>query len=156
MNGLALFQAGAPWSTGAARCFLEHPVMAGSSSAVVVRCMLGMLPFEFALLDTASTFSVISGATADALEGELQHTGVAVTIWTRYGRLDGQLSRLGIRLVADPGWGVDLDVDATVLVLPTWPGPTVLGVRGFLERFRIAIDPGSQFGDAVVFFGATG
>ena len=115
--------------------------MGGSSSAVVVRCILGRLPFEFALLDTASTFSVISGATADIL-GD--------------GRRDGQLSRLGIRVVADPGWGVDLDVDATVLVLPTWPGPTVLGGRGFLERVRVAIDPGPPSGDAVFFFGATG
>jgi hypothetical protein len=77
-------------------------------------------------------------------------------MWTRYGRLDGQLGRLGIRLVADPDWGVDLDVDATVLVLPSWPGPTVLGVSGFLDRVRIAIDPRGQLGDATLFFGPTG
>jgi hypothetical protein len=119
-------------------------------------CEQAALPPELALLDTASTFSIAGGATADALGDTLEDTGIAITMWTRYGRLDGQLGRLGIRLVADPEWGMDLDVDATVLVLPAWPGPTVLGVSGFLDRIRIAIDPGAPLADSIFFFGATG
>jgi hypothetical protein len=47
-------------------------------------------------------------------------------------------------------------VDATVLLLPAWPGPMVLGVSGFLDRIRIAIDPGASVADAIFFFSATG
>jgi hypothetical protein len=156
MNAPRLMQAEGAWSSGAARCFLEHPVMGGSSSAVVVRCALGLLPPELAIVDTASTFSVLGGATADFLGPELEDTGLGITMLTRYGRLDGHLGRLGIRLLAEPGWGADLVVNATVLVLPAWPGPTMLGVSGFLDRIRVAIDPGSDLGDAVFLFGAMG
>lgn len=130
--------------------------MGGSSSAVVVECAVGSRAPDLVLLDTASTFSVIGGATADLLEPDLEETGVAISMSTRYGRLDGHLSRVRIRLIADPGWGANLGVDATILVLPTWPGPIVLGVRGFLNRVRFAVDPGAGTDEAVFFFGATG
>lgn len=45
-----------------------------------------------------------------------------------------------------PHSGLDLEVDATAFVptLPSgerWPDPNFLGLSGFLERIRFAIDP---------------
>jgi hypothetical protein len=37
--------------------------------------------------------------------------------------------------------GQALDIEATFFISPDWPGPPVLGWRGGLERFRIALDP---------------
>jgi hypothetical protein len=56
-----------------------------------------------------------------------------------------------IALVADDG--SDYIVDATVLVIRGWPGPPVLGFRGFLERVRVALDPGCGSDDAWFYFG---
>jgi hypothetical protein len=57
-------------------------------------------------------------------------------------------------LRADEGLGYDLQVDSTVAVLPEWPGPVMLGYRGFLERIRLAIDPGgSPHEPQRIFFG---
>jgi len=36
----------------------------------------------------------------------------------------------------------------------SWPGPTVLGYRGLLERVRFALDPGTG-GPPMFFFGPT-
>ena len=35
----------------------------------------------------------------------------------------------------------ELPIDATWLIIEDWPGPTVLGWRGCLERMRFAVDP---------------
>ena len=35
-------------------------------------------------------------------------------------------------------------MDATWFVAPDWPGPSVIGWRGCLERMRFALDPGEE------------
>ena len=67
--------------------------------------------------------------------------------------LKGSLSRLNVSLLAEPDHGKDLSVDATVAVIPNWPGPVVLGYQGFLERLRFAIDPGNIPGNELILFG---
>ena len=72
---------------------------------------------------------------------------------TRFGVLKGDLVRLAVTLLADPDCGVDLTVDATVAVIPDWPGPIILGYQGFLERLRFALDPGNTLDGELFFFG---
>jgi len=38
-------------------------------------------------------------------------------------------------------WGEPLTVEGTFLFCEHWNGPTVLGLQGFLEQIRFAIDP---------------
>jgi hypothetical protein len=61
---------------------------------------------------------------------------------SRFGRMSGRLHRVRISLLADEGLGNDVDVESTILVVPNWPGPVMLGFKGFLERLKVAIDPG--------------
>lgn len=71
---------------------------------------------------------------------------------TRLGTIHGQLHRLHITLVASEG--DDLEIDATLVVAPDWMGPIVLGYRGFLERLRLGLDPGTADDDQWLSFGA--
>lgn len=62
------------------------------------------------------------------------------------------------RLASERALAVQLDAvgPGSVLIAPGWTGPVVLGYRGFLERLRFALDPGSQPEDAWFFFGSAG
>lgn len=142
------------WSGGAAQYFLEHEVN-GSVLVVAVRCKLGTLTVdELALLDTGAQWSVVGGELAELVAGDTGETGERVRISTRLGQFTGHLHRLSITLVADEG--ADLQVSATVLIAPEWPGPLVLGYRGLLERVRFALDPGVANDDSQwMFFGPT-
>jgi hypothetical protein len=107
---------------------------------VGVRCRLG--GFEsLALLDTGAEWSVVSEGTAAIVRDQLEDLDIEIPYNTRLGNMKGRLHRLTIDLLADPNRGSDLQCVATVLVLPGWSGPDVLGFRGFLERIRLALDP---------------
>ncbi|MCL1473685.1 retroviral-like aspartic protease family protein [Argonema antarcticum] len=68
------------------------------------------------------------------------------TMLIRGMRLDGFIVRLNIRLVAREG--ENLDVDSTVFVPEVeeyWGDfPSFIGLTGFLERMRFAIDPSTD------------
>lgn len=64
-------------------------------------------------------------------------------VHTRFGVIRGSLERLPLRLAATEG--AELEIEATVFVSPDWPGPTVIGWRGGLERFRLALDPWEEW-----------
>lgn len=61
-------------------------------------------------------------------------------------RLEGFIVRLNIKLKAE--YGADLDVDSTVFVPEVeeyWGNfPSFIGLNGFLERIRFAIDPNTD------------
>jgi hypothetical protein len=143
-----------PWSHGAASFISE--VEQGHRYLVGVRCRLGAQENEeIAQLDTAAQWSVVGGEIADELAADLgdivqEH----IQMSTRLGLLNGSLRKLRIELLADAEHGVNVEVDATVAVLPDWNGPVMLGFNGFLERLRIGIDPGAD-AQAVplIFFG---
>lgn len=79
---------------------------------------------------------------------------LSVTLLVRGISYTGKLVRMRIGLRAECG-GDDLDVDATVFVpkLPpgaAWPYPNFIGLDGFLNRIRFAVDPF----DNIFYFGA--
>ncbi len=141
------------WNSGAARFFRDYPV-GRSNLTVAVRCRLGsLIGDEAALLDTGAAWSVIGADLAILLDADLGEPLEPLMLSTRLGLLRGHLHRLPITLVADPGCGSDLAVDATVAVIADWPGPVVLGYRGLLERVRFAFEPGLGFDDGTILFG---
>jgi hypothetical protein len=140
------------WSTGSAVAYLDHGFW-GMKLLIGVRCRVGGLEYdETALLDTGSQWSVLSSDLGSDLKEVSSSPMKTITMSTRLGSFSGPLRRIPISLVADQGQ--NLQVDATAVFLPDWPGPTILGFHGFIERIRLAFDPGFTATDyPTVFFG---
>jgi hypothetical protein len=144
-----------PWALNSARYWIEREASGERRYVLIVaaRCRLGTLDVDdLALVDTGAHWSVIGGDLAELVSADLGPLGEPVKMSTRLGTINGHLRRLTITLVADNG--SDLQVSGTVLVAPEWTGPTVLGYRGFFERVRIALDPGTEVDDQMMYFGA--
>lgn len=130
------------WSNGAAQYAVDHqPASSAAPLVLAVRCRLaGVKSDDLALLDTGAAWSIIGGEMVDDVIGEASDLGESIWMSSRLGRCAGRLYRMSITLVADEG--EDLLVDGTVLLARDWEGPIVLGYHGFLQRVRIALDPG--------------
>lgn len=141
-----------PWAIGAALYDIDKEIAPGQSLVVGVRCRFGSLEAEVrALLDTGGQWSVIDGELGEILEDDLGDAERPLRMSTRHGSLDGTLHRMMVHLLADRGECIS--VEASVVVIPAWPGPPVLGYRGFLERLRFALDPGCWDGNQWFYFG---
>jgi hypothetical protein len=142
----------AAWSGGAAQYWIERD--SGAHMLIVAaRCRLGTLDVDdLALLDTGAQWTVIGGELTTLLTDQASNLGESTVMSTRFGNITGHFHRMNVTLVADDGF--DLEIGATVLFAPEWPGPVVLGYRGLLERVRIALDPGVSSDDQWMYFGA--
>jgi hypothetical protein len=139
------------WSTGSARLFLDEERPTGRLP-VAVRCRFGSLRTqEIAMLDTGAEFTLMNSALLELLGEEVGEPLEDVVMSTRLGRFRGTKHYLPLHLIADRG--TDLTVNATCIALPDWGGPTILGFKGFLDRLRFAIDPGSRDVPASIHFG---
>lgn len=140
------------WSSGCAQYWIERDT--GEHLLVVAaRCRLGTLGVEdLALVDTGAQWSVVGGELVELLAEDLHDRGPSMKMSTRFGLIEGSLSRLVVTLVADEGR--DVEISSTVLVAPGWQGPPVIGYRGLLERVRIALDPGVGDDDQWMYFGS--
>ncbi len=153
MARLFLEKSAAPWSASTGQCWWNRR-SGNQSLTLAVRCRLGKNLFEeLALLDTGAAWSVVHEELASTLELDLTQPLEGIRIASRFGTLLGELHRIPVTLVADDG--EDLEVDATIAVVTGASDnlPVVLGCRGFLERLRIAIDPGSSSGEERIHFG---
>jgi hypothetical protein len=141
----------AVWSTGSAEFYTDFDDKL-RKIIVGVQCRIGEIDEAYmALLDTGATWSIIGGEMAQDFEG-LPVDGPSITINSRFGDLTGDLKTLNITLVANHG--DDLLVESTVFISKDWPGSLVLGFHGFLEKLRIALDPGlDQESSQVLYFG---
>ena len=143
-----------PWSTGAAPYYSHAPHPSRREIPVAIECRFGSLPEpDIPMLDTGATWSLVGGETARDLADELGPQLGVVQISTLSGLLTCSLRRIQVTFLADSG--DDLDLDATCAVSYDWYGPNVIGYRGFLERIRLALDPGSQPDQERLYFGPT-
>lgn len=121
---------------------------------ISVPCRLGELEeTHFALLDTGSARTIVGGELVELLDDQFGPQVLPeVTIQSRLGgwALSGPLHELQISLPSLPDKGVDLDVNAQVVALREWPSFVVLGVYGFLESIRFAIEPSTE---PIMYFG---
>ena len=142
------------WSSGFASYLTDYK-QGSHGLSVAVRCRIGDLEtIDLALLDTGAEWSVISGDTATILGDRLGPPSETIQMSTRFGTLLGALHRVNITLLAEENCGYDLTVEGSVFVPEDWAGPTVLGYRGFMERVRIALDPGAILDQQIFFFGS--
>lgn len=132
-------------------CEEPHPVVL----SIAVRCRLGSRKYDqYALLDTGAAWSVVSAEALETIADELGAEIGPVEMKTRHGNQKGTLHRLTISLMTDHGLGESLAVEATCAVMPEWPGPIILGFKGFLQRLSFTLDPGSCANEEpMLFFG---
>lgn len=99
-----------------------------------------------AVLDTGAPYAILSPAIAKAAGFTSDQALDRIAMLVRGVRLDGYLTRLNITLQATQG--NDLTVDATAFIpdsQTTWGEfPSFLGLTGFMERVRFAIDPNTN------------
>ena len=100
------------------------------------------------MIDTAAPWCVLESSLADRIADQEIPLVHGQLLSSRLGVFTGDLCRSSITLLADEG--DSLTVEATVFVCADWPGPSVIGYNGFLERVRFAVDPTTN----LFYFGA--
>lgn len=144
-----------PWNCGRQPLILDHPfynTSGGPSDVpIAVECQVANGPRIFAFLDTGCGLAVIGGELAELLKdefGSLETESLA----TRFGSFEGEKARIPIVLIAHEG--NDIQIEATVLLAPSWPWGPVLGLRNCLDAVRLAIEPPRRRpGDGWLYFG---
>lgn len=140
---------GEAFTIGRARYRDHRPKHPEPTAKIHVRIRIGDLPADLlATLDTGAAWTCLDpelAGNAGVLEdGE----AVTVQLQTPFGRFNGRLVRVPLKILADHEQGRTLDVVATAFVAsdPGWPaGRTFLGYTGLLERIRFAVDPGANY-----------
>jgi len=105
----------------------------------VIPCAFEELQEEYdALFDTGAEYSVMHREVAAEL-GLKPDGETCLTMSTRLGDFQGSLQRHAVRIPALAG--EDLLVEPAWFVCAEWPGPMVLGWRGFLESITFGCNP---------------
>lgn len=99
----------------------------------------GAKTWHLALVDTGGHYCILSPELAETVSDRLVHSLGQFELWTAQGLVQGTLYRHRIELMAEEG--VNLGVDATILISPDWRGSTIIGYSGVLDRMRFAVDP---------------
>lgn len=132
------------FSQGMARYRDRYPGQEQFARIVLAVTLEGRLPVQ-AVVDTGAPWCVIDPILAERVRTAADvgyEPGMKLMI--RGVRYKGKLIRMLITLEAERG--ESLDVDATVFVPrlsagEMWPYPNFIGLDGFLNRIRFAIDP---------------
>lgn len=113
-----------------------------STNRIVFEVEIQDIPTR-AVLDTGAPYVICSPKVASEAGVEPSAALERKIMLIRGMRLSGFVVRLNVKLVAQEG--NDLDVDATVFIPDSeeaWGDfPSFIGLSGFLERIRFALDP---------------
>jgi hypothetical protein len=109
---------------------------------IVIQAVFGDNPPTAAIIDTGAPWCILNPA-----EGASLATGERIDdtlLHLRMNRYRGGLYRIPVSLEAERGSGIT--IQATVFIADidqdeVWRHPNFLGLSGFLERLRFAIDP---------------
>jgi hypothetical protein len=106
---------------------------------VAVPCRVeGFVDRVYALVDTAGEWCVLPPHVCAELGIELIEGDGDTFLSTRFGLMQGRLERIAVTL--DAVEGDPLTIDATCFVSADWPGPMVIGWRGYLERINFGFN----------------
>lgn len=122
-------------------------------SRIVVGVTLGNgVSLTHAIIDTGAPWCIFGPKWVEAVGIDYQQNFQERPFWVRGDKYQGWLCRMAIGLEAEKG--ESLTVDATVFVPKLedqeWRHPNFIGLSGFLERIRFAIDPDNNY----FYFGA--
>jgi hypothetical protein len=122
----------------------HYPGQEQFARIVLAVTLEGRLPVQ-AVVDTGAPWCVIDPILAERVKSAADvGYELGMKLMIRGVRYKGKLIRMLITLEAERG--ESLDVDATVFVPrlsagEMWPYPNFIGLDGFLNRIRFAIDP---------------
>lgn len=140
---LRLSSDGTAFATGRTRFLDEDPLAGEGTAKIYVKVEPGDLGLPIlAQVDTGAPWSILGTDIAEAMD-LLDGQGEPVGLSTRLGRIEGQLKRAKITILADEGESVE--IEATVFVSTEWTAGSFLGYVGTLERVRFAVDPQQNF-----------
>lgn len=142
---LLLFLNGDSFATGAVR-YQYHPATLGeSTNRIFLRVEIAGYPIE-AVVDTGAPYVVLAPTVARIIGLSSSSAIARERMLIRGMRLDGNVYRFNMKLLAT--FGDDLEVEATIFVPDSeeyWGDfPSFIGLGGFLERVRFAVDPSTD------------
>jgi hypothetical protein len=124
--------------TGRAAYYPNHSIGA-QPLLMAVACFVEPLERPvYALFDTAAEWCVLPPNLCELLNIEVIEGQGDTLLSTRFGLMQGRLERVPVTLFAAEG--DPLTVQATCFVCADWPGPTVIGWRGYLERINFGFN----------------
>lgn len=99
-----------------------------------------------AVLDTGAPYCLIPPWAAELAQLETGGGLRTLAMRVRGGTVRGVIDRLGVRLLADEGKDVELDVTALILDPASAAGrlPAFVGLKNCLEAIRFGVDPFSE------------
>lgn len=132
------------FATGVARYSDNLPGRV-SAAHIVLAINIGRAITTQAIVDTGSTWCILNpdivAILGDAVEDTYEPTESLVIRGIRY---QGRLVRVSIRLPAEVGNDLEVEATAFVPILSAgevWDVPDFIGLEGFLQRVRFAVDP---------------
>ncbi len=123
------------------------------NTRIVLLAEFGQGVLASAIVDTGALWCILNPQIAETIAPPTMEWVGDERLVIRGLLYRGRLFRMPVRLLADEG--EDLTIEATVFV-PTlrpderWPHPNFLGLDGFLNRLRFAVDPAEN----AFYFGA--
>ena len=136
---------GETFATGAIR-YSYRPVSANETTNRIILLVEIAGVLTEAVVDTGAPFVICAPRIALLAGFDRAYALARMRMLIRGMQLEGSLTRLSIKLLAREG--DDLTVDATVFVPDVeeyWGSfPSFIGLTGFLERLRFAVDPSTD------------
>ena len=135
------------FAVGALR-YLDQVPGRERENRIVLEVHFGSLPSSFAVLDTGSPYCILSPNEANLLGIDYRTKATEQPLLNIRGyKVPGWMVRLPIRL--EPDQGDEIEIDASVFIPNlsgnvVWAFPNFLGLTGFLERIRFAVDPANN------------
>lgn len=142
---MLLHPGGNTFATGAIR-YSYRPVSATETTNRIILLVEIEGVLTEAVVDTGAPFVICAPQIALLAGFNRAYALARMRMLIRGMQLEGSLTRLSIKLLAREG--DDLTVDATVFVPDVeeyWGSfPSFIGLTGFLERLRFAVDPSTD------------
>ncbi len=136
------FDNGESFATGAMGYDYRPATKTETTNRIFLEVEIQGIPTQ-AVVDTGAPYVICAPSVAFDAGVDPVTALRSETMLIRGMRLNGSIFRLNVKLKAE--FGQDLDVDATVFVpdsAESWGNfPSFIGLAGFLERIRFALDP---------------
>ena len=127
------------WSLGSTPLLTEIEEK-GRKLIISVKCAFGENTEKYyALFDTAAEWGVIPQSIVDSNPNCFSSLEIPIKLSSRFGIDEGILHQCSLHILVDSG--EDIIFEATILAIPGWNGPVVLGFTSLLDKIRWACDP---------------
>ncbi|MDU9049080.1 MAG: hypothetical protein Q3M30_09520 [Candidatus Electrothrix sp. Rat3] len=138
------------WSSGSTP--LRTDIIENNRNLIIsVKCSFGDISNKYyALFDTAAEWAVIPQSIVDDNPDNFSSLDIPIDLSSRFGKNAGVLHICDVRILVDSGNDIVVE-ESTVLVIPDWPGPVVLGFQHLLNKLRWACDPTVDQGGRLYF-----